>query len=1140
MSVQNVESKTRKRKLVRATTDLIELEELNQSPHKHATEGNLAALQDQIENPLVKVTLKSKDRNGMTLLHSAASGNQTEVMTYLIDSGISIDATDNSGNTALHISTANEHIDAVHLLLNRGANDSILNRNEDAPLHIAVRNGSSDVVNAFLEHPTVNIVVQGYRLRTPLHIAAEQDNVEIIDIINNSSLAVEEFKNKASFRLCAYDSDMLTPIHYAARCGSANAMDYMINRCTSHGYPIESILKFLDEENSTPLHVAIDSGHLNVVKVLLKYGSCPVIQNGDQIPPVHLACYQGQIDILQAMIEKCGKDIVHTTTKKGQTPLHWGARSIHGGQVICCLVKQGANVKQVDLEGQTALHSAIIFGSLEAAQELIQSDESVISICDNSQRNVLHFAILRKRQAILNFLLKLPSIRRLVYQQDSTNRTPLHYALLSGSAYYVTALVVSIGSQIVNTKDENGFNYLHLAAANGNWKSLNVLLQTSVASTMLNEQDNKGVTPLHNAAFHGNTLCVEILLSQGAMLHKCYHGYTPFHAAIYKGHLECAKILFHAHPYQKDWEDDKSNTALHLAVLSGSSEVLKLCLDLNVVITRNSSNLTFFDLIIEKADAAAAMVVVNHDRWEECLDYPVLENKPHYFIQLIRSMPTIATAVLDRCHEKSHLSRELPEYYEKFDFKYVRLFEEDKTEIVGDNESIYENEEAVLLTGEDNMMTSVRIKPHKASVMTTQANSTARKNDGMKVLKEMLSYKRVCLLSHSVVVRYLKIKWRGYGRMMYSSMFLVFLLQVLLLSTFVIVTPIPRLNVSDTTFEVISEPSNVTLTEVTIPSTILRFAILGICVINTTFWVIILFTHGLQLLNIARYELFWLCALTLASTYAFLIPWKFAQHGLSFVYWEAGAIAIFCSWFTVALYLKPFDLLGVYITMFLEVLNTLIKAALVCILFIVAFGFAFYIVVGDAFPFKDLGDSFFLTYSYLLGEISYELYVRRSSLGALQHPILTYVFVILSAAVLAVAVMNLLIGLAVGDIDTIKRNALINQRLNMIRTFDKMDVILPSFIIRKYNERFHTIYPNSSVSWIRKAWRFFWRAIKNNENNDDSGPYKLLEVQDAKLNSLQQELKVLYAQQNQQHEELKHLLESVVQSQRLEEEVNHI
>ena len=1128
LTIQTKSNKSRRKRNRKKNTsfELCELDEevSNRLPHELASDGDLGVLQTDIES--FNVSLKLRDSQGLTLLHAATANNQLDTMNYLIDSGIAIDAVDDNGNTALHTATLNGHIDSIHLLLNRKASDTILNKNEDAPLHIAVRTGNITLVQAFLQHTTLNLIVEGYRKRTPLHIAAEHDYVDIVDAFNNCSLVVQEWKENKTFRLCARDADKSTPFHFAARCGSARVLDCMISCCTGHGYPIEVLLQFLDEENSTPLHGAIDAGHVNIVKVLLKHGASPVVKNGDQIPPLHLACYQGRIDIVQAMVEICGSEIVHVPAAGSKTPLHCGARSIHGGHIIISyLIHNGANPNHVDSEGRTALHSGIIYGSLEVVQELVKADQSIVYICDNTQKNVMHYAVLHKRKAILHYLLQLPCFLELLCQQDSTCNTPLHYALCNAQGEFVIILISAIQSHISNVKDDNGSNYLHLASRSGNWKALNALLSTPVASNMLNETDTSGTTPLHEAARYGHLRCVELLLGRGAMMHKCYNGSTPFLAAVRMGQTDCAKALFEAYPFQRDWADDRGYSALHHAVCSGNSSVLKFCLDLNIPITTNNDGETFMDIILENSDTVSALVVVKHDRWQECLDIPEHNDKPPIFIQLVQTMPDIAKAVLDRCQEKSPYAKEHKRYYETYDFKYLRLLSKDSSQ---NDEHGEANEKSVLLYNQpkdEDLPSSVTIKYKGQSKETV---ITRKRNKGMVALKEMLCFNCVSLLNHNVVVQYLKMKWRGYGRIVYGTQLFLFFLQVLFLSSFIIVTTPPRLNITDAVTFVVSEgSSNTIITEISDASIVLRFFTLFFCLINTIIWFCNIFSLRLEVLNITKHELMWILALVLGSTYAFLIPWKFIQHGFSFVYWEAGAIAIFFSWVTLVLYIKPFHVFGVYVSMLLEVLGTLIKVSFVCILFVIAFAFSLFILAGDFSPFTNLGDSFFIIFSYLLGEINYETYVRRSESMALQHPILTYIFVLLGAALLAVVVMNLLIGLAVGDIDSIKRNALLKQRSDEVRIFTKMESWLPNCILDRFNKRFYEYYPNKHVSPVRKVWRVFWRALKE---SDESAPdlYKILENQETKINSLQNEMATMHSLQKQRHDELKDLLETIV------------
>jgi transient receptor potential cation channel subfamily A protein 1 len=61
--------------------------------------------------------------------------------------------------------------------------------------------------------------------------------------------------------------------------------------------------------------------------------------------------------------------------------------------------------------------------------------------------------------------------------------------------------------------------------------------------------------------------------------------------------------------------------------------------------------------------------------------------------------------------------------------------------------------------------------------------------------------------------------------------------------------------------------------------------------------------------------------------------------------WQCGAIAVFLAWFNLLLYLQRFDISGIYVVMFLEILKTLLQVIIVFSILIIAFGLAFYLLL---------------------------------------------------------------------------------------------------------------------------------------------------------------------------------------------------
>lgn len=67
--------------------------------------------------------------------------------------------------------------------------------------------------------------------------------------------------------------------------------------------------------------------------------------------------------------------------------------------------------------------------------------------------------------------------------------------------------------------------------------------------------------------------------------------------------------------------------------------------------------------------------------------------------------------------------------------------------------------------------------------------------------------------------------------------------------------------------------------------------------------------------------------------------------GASDIHFSAASITVFLSWFNLLLFLQRFDQVGIYVVMFLEILQTLIKVLMVFSILIIAFGLAFYILL---------------------------------------------------------------------------------------------------------------------------------------------------------------------------------------------------
>ena len=1086
-------------------------------PHHHATEGNLEALEDMVQR--LGLTLRECDRNLSTLLHHAAKANQVAIIRYLLENGVDIDTVDYSGDTPLHIATREGHSEAIDTLVNAGASTSILNKAKDTPLHTAARDKTGQALKAILLHP-VDMNARGHRNRTLLHVVAEVDNIEGFKVLCHAMKGtIKKHTHGAKTKhlcYCTADDDGLTPVHLAARKNSYQVMESFLVKCRVH--TTESILEFMDTEKSNPLHVAIDAGSYEVVCVLLRFGACPLTIKNDIPPPLHLACSQGRLEMVKAMVDSHGVNILSGVDSNKKTPLHYSAFSNHSKSIISYIVEEGGdriNINQQDVKGKTPLHISVSSGNLTSVKELL-ARKADLFVKDSAGHNALHFAVLYNRKAIIRAILDIPNSEELANDVNTKGYSPIHIGLKLAQRDIVSMLTMSVQLQPKNVKDPHGNNYIHLAASNGDWNILSSFLELSNAHKLLNEANNYGGTPLHYASKNGHVHCVEILLNSGAMAHRCHKGMSPLMAACRDGHIECAKLLYKAYPYQIDWQDEDGDTALHFAARSRDPAMVQQVLDLGAQILLNDEGKSFLNIIIRDANEDCGLAVVNHRRWQECLDV-LSPSEDDPMLGLVKQMPTIAKAVLNRSHTKERSNSSQPQQHhnhaETFNFKYL-LAPENKTATASRPSislPIPEPQGTKIrqrltrsLSRRTKRLDEVAISDlevadsdlremtfnHKRSLTGTSgvAAMAARRTNSqsMEVLKRMIQYKRVDLLVHPVVTAYLNEKWRRYGRYTYSFYFCTLLALVTSLSLFVIVGfPAYKnyirsfnntLNSSQedaTTFN----SSEIGVPKLGVPAQTFRCLAVLLNSSKALFTIVALVLQTWKSINLVDRVTLWNGIIAVILNYVFLIsPNPFHENIL-----PVGASACFFSWLVLFGALEFINVLGVYVNMFFKILRTVFQVFLACIILLMAFAVSIYLLASRVAEFSNVGFSLVSVFGYMLGEIQYSLFIKRAANDGTPLEDVVIVFILLLAIMMSIVMANLLIGLAVGDIEQIKLNALHRRRTLEVGYYTALDTMAPKCLMRITTPKTCTVRHNENLSFFKKLTMYTMRLVKSDQ-----------------------------------------------------------
>eukprot|EP00434_Breviolum_minutum_P040057 symbB.v1.2.035588.t1/scaffold4833.1/size34140/1 len=175
----------------------------------------------------------------------------------------------------------------------------------------------------------------------------------------------------------------------------------------------------------TPLHLAVQNGHRDVVDLLLDENADIEAKNGHQQTPLHHAVETGHRDIVGLLLDK--KAQIEAKGAKEQTPLHHAVEKGHRDTVNLLLEKKA----QIEAKGageQTPLHHAVEKGHRDIVDLLLEK-KADIEAKGRFQRTPLHRAVGKGDRDIVDLLLEKKAD---IEAKDRDQETPLHAAAFYG------------------------------------------------------------------------------------------------------------------------------------------------------------------------------------------------------------------------------------------------------------------------------------------------------------------------------------------------------------------------------------------------------------------------------------------------------------------------------------------------------------------------------------------------------------------------------------------------------------------------------------------------------------------------------------------------------------------------------------
>uniref|UniRef100_A0A3Q3CJJ1 Ankyrin repeat and SOCS box containing 14b n=1 Tax=Haplochromis burtoni TaxID=8153 RepID=A0A3Q3CJJ1_HAPBU len=368
------------------------------------------AIKEGDENALNRLaaqpeTLSRVDTRGWIPLHEAAAQQNKKVLEIIFSASPpgAAQCRTLKGETPLFLAVVHGLRENATLLLQNGSNPDLQNDEQDSPLVAALLNDQYDLATLLLRY-NAKIDQTGPLDRTALHESA------FLGLENFVYLLLESGANPN-----ACDVKKKTPLALAAQNGHLNVVEVL------------ALIHFL----GTILFDAAASGNPDIISLLLEHGADPNVPLYSGHLPIHRVAYHGHRLALEHLIPVTK---LHAVKESGMSPLHSAAAGGHA-QCVEILLKAGYDPnfmlhprirRNYDDDRKSALFFAVSNNDLQCTRLLLEAG----ALVNQDPINCLQVALRQGNYELINILLKYGANVN-YYSRVNTTHFPsaLQYAL---------------------------------------------------------------------------------------------------------------------------------------------------------------------------------------------------------------------------------------------------------------------------------------------------------------------------------------------------------------------------------------------------------------------------------------------------------------------------------------------------------------------------------------------------------------------------------------------------------------------------------------------------------------------------------------------------------------------------------------
>jgi len=529
-------------------------------------------------------------RHGTTVLHLAT---RLELVRLLVEEGADIRARDNRHKTPLHVASEKGQTDTVNYLLNQGADVNARDEDGLIALYYALKEGHATTAKVLIDKGSDSMLINDknvleFHEADLLKLSARKGSTAVLQLLLNRGLSADTVHSESS--------SLLTPLEEASSNGQCDAVTFLLERGASINGDVDSRAELLHNrhldveeywKNISPLYAALHARQAETAKLLIERGADISNLDSSKIGSLKmLAAEHGLLDVL-GMLCNHTLDDVESFSMKNAAAILTSAAFRTDIDVVSRHLQNGLDVNARAGNGNTALHIALLRGAHPKLTEMVKllvEFGADINAKNNKLETPLHFAADLNSEEIGSLLIELECEANC---EDSLTRSPLHRAVGRRNSK-VTEMLLQYGLA-VNQKccrEETTPLHVAVAVAKGS-KSVHipqVLLQHGADTEAKNAL---GETPLASAVATngGNFSLVQFFLLEGSSVNtQDKIGETPLMKAVRNavvpvtGYTNIVEVLLE-HGSSVNNIDQYGRTPLHFIPSCTGVEVCQLLLD---------------------------------------------------------------------------------------------------------------------------------------------------------------------------------------------------------------------------------------------------------------------------------------------------------------------------------------------------------------------------------------------------------------------------------------------------------------------------------------------------------------------------------------------------------------------------------